>query len=423
MDSETLSHISIPLFTGAIGYVINWTGVWMLFNPVHFKGVRFPGLAPLARVLPRKLQEVPGIVHGGVGWQGIVPNRAAKMGSIAVDKGIAKIGSVGDFYAELEPEKIAEHIVSVAQKDIHDVVERIMEREHAQLWHDLPPRVRETVHARVQEQLPDIVRQLQDEMADNIDQLLDVKLMVIRRMEEEPALANRVFQDVGKKELRHMINFGFIFGFILGIPVIFITEAFPYWWVLPICGVIVGWVTNLLGMQLIFEPVEPRKLGPIRMHGLFLRRQPEVSDVYAGIIAEDIVTLSNMGDELLRGPRSDRTRQMLETAMRPAVDRASGIARLPIRVAMGTRQYDAIRDSVAAETVEYTVTPMRDPEFNRRQSEKVKSLFASRMRKLPYPDFVEMLRSAIKEDEWMLYAHGAVLGFGAGLLHLAIFGV
>jgi uncharacterized membrane protein YheB (UPF0754 family) len=423
MDSHTISQISIPLFTGAIGYVINWTGVWMLFNPVHFRGLRFPGLAPLARVLPRKLQEVPGIVHGGVGWQGIVPNRAAKMGSIAVDKGIAKVGNVGDFYEELEPNKIAEHIVSVAQHDIRDVVERIMEREHSQLWRDLPPRVRETVHERVLEQLPDVGRQLQDEMADNIDQLLDVKLMVIRRMEEDPSLANRVFQDVGKKELRYMINFGFTFGVLLGIPVIFIVEAFPYWWVLPICGVIVGWVTNLLGMQLIFEPVEPRKLGPLKMHGLFLRRQPEVSDVYAGIIAEDIVTLANIGDELLDGPRSDRTRQMLETAMRPAVDRATGIARLPIRVAMGTQQYDAMRDSVAAETVEYTVTPMRDPEFNRRQSEKVRTLFASRMRQLPYPDFVEMLRSAIKEDEWMLYAHGAVLGFGAGLLHLAIFGV
>ena len=26
-----------------------------------------------------------------------------------------------------------------------------------------------------------------------------------------------------------------------------------------------------------------------------------------------------------------------------------------------------------------------------------------------------MLRSAMKEDEWLLYLHGAVLGFGAGL--------
>jgi hypothetical protein len=46
------------LFTGAIGYVINWTGVWMLFNPVHFKGFRLAGLASLARVLPRKLQTI-----------------------------------------------------------------------------------------------------------------------------------------------------------------------------------------------------------------------------------------------------------------------------------------------------------------------------------------------------------------------------
>ena len=90
-------------------------------------------------------------------------------------------------------------------------------------------------------------------------------------------------------------------------------------------------------MLLIFSPVEPRQIGPFKLHGLFMRRQDEIADVYSGIIAEDIVTLANMGDELLQGPRSDRTRQMLETAMRPAVDNAAGIARLPIRVAMGTR--------------------------------------------------------------------------------------
>ena len=39
--------------------------------------------------------------------------------------------------------------------DIRDVVERIMQREHPQLWNDLPPRVREAVHERVQQQLPD----------------------------------------------------------------------------------------------------------------------------------------------------------------------------------------------------------------------------------------------------------------------------
>jgi uncharacterized membrane protein YheB (UPF0754 family) len=423
--SDTLKALTIPLFTGAIGYVINWTGVWMLFHPVRFAGFRVPGLAPLVTLLPRKLKEVPGVMHGAVGWQGVIPSRAAKMGSIAVDKGVAKLGSPSEFYEQLEPDRIAEHILATSQRDIRDMVERIMRREHEGLWNDLPPRVREAVHARVQQQLPEIVRTVTKDIGVNIDQLLDVKLMVIRQFEANPGMANRIFLEVGQRELRMMINFGFLFGFLFGIPVVLIVAAFPHWWVLPVCGVVVGWITNLLGMQVIFEPIEERRVGPLRLHGLFLRRQREVADVYAGLIADDVVTLGNIGDQLLHGPRSDRTRRMLEDSLRPAVDRAAGSAltRSAVRVAVGADQYDTIRDSVASEAVEYTMTPLTDPEFNRAQSERVRTLIAGRMREMSPNDFVELLRSAIKEDEWMLYAHGAVLGFGAGVVHLALFGV
>ena len=423
MDAHLLKDISIPVFTAVIGYIINWTGVWMLFNPIQFKGIRFPGLAPFARILPRKLQEIPGIMHGGVGWQGIIPSRAAKMGSISVDKGIAKIGSPGDFYAQLEPQKIAEHLLATSRNDIRDLVERIMQQEQGQLWNDLPPRVREAVHARVQQQLPDIVRDLTDQIGEHIDQLLDVKLMVIDHLKTHPELMNRLFTEVGQRELRLMINFGLIFGFVLGIPVVFIVKLVPEWWMLPLCGIVVGWITNVLAMKLIFEPVEPREFLGIKMHGLFLRRREDVGETYARLVATEIVTLGHMADQLMNGRRSDRTRQMLETAMRPAVDRASGPARGAVRLAVGTKEYDAIREAVAVEAVDYTMTPMMDPDFNREQSERVRELIASRMRTLSYQDFVELLRSAIREDEWMLYAHGAVLGAGAGLVHLAIFGV
>ena len=77
---------------------------------------------------------------------------------------------------------------------------------------------------------------------------------------------------------------------------------------------------------------------------------------------------------------------------------------------------------MAVEAVDYTMTPLTDPDFNRRQSESVRKLIAERMREMPAADFSEMLRTAMREDEWLLYLHGAVLGFGAGLLHLAIFG-
>jgi uncharacterized membrane protein YheB (UPF0754 family) len=423
MDNETLSLLTVPLFTGAIGYVTNWTGVWMLFYPVRFTGFKLPGLAALSHLFPRRIQQIPGVGQGGIGWQGIVPSRAAKMGSIAVDKGIAKLGGPRDFYGQLDPEAIAEHILATARGDIHDVVERIMERERPQLWHDLPPRVRAAVHARVQEQLPEIVRAITEEIGTHVDQLLDLKLMVVHRIEANPALANRIFLEVGRKELRFIINFGFFFGFLLGIPTALLTVlVLTQWWVLPIAGVLIGYTTNLLGIRMIFEPVRPRRIGPFNVQGLFLKRQPEVADVYADIIADDIVTMSNMAEDLMYGPNSDRTRQTIEIALHPAVDRAVGRARPAVRAAVGRREYDAIRSSVAVEAADYTVAPLADAEFNRSQSSGIREFVASRMRRMGPEDFSEMLRTAVREDEWLLYLHGAVLGFGAGLLHLAIFG-
>jgi uncharacterized membrane protein YheB (UPF0754 family) len=423
MDGQTLSLITIPLFTGAIGYVTNWTGVWMLFYPVRFAGFKLPGLAAFANLLPRRIQQIPGIGQGGIGWQGIVPSRAAKMGSIAVDKGIAKLGGPGDFYEELDPEAIAEQILATARGEIHDLVERIMERERPQLWHDLPPRLRVAVHERVEEQLPEIVRSITEQIGSHIDELVDVKLMVIRRIEANPELANRIFLEVGRKELRFIINFGFFFGFLLGIPTAFLTElVLTQWWVLPIAGVLIGYTTNLLGIRMIFEPVRPRRVGSLNVQGLFLKRQPEVAGVYADIIADDIVTMSNMAEDLMYGPNSDRTRQMIEVVLRPVVDRAAGRTRPAVLAALGRREYDVIRSSVAVEAADYTVAPLADAEFNRAQSAGIREFVATRMREMDPADFSEMLRTAMREDEWLLYLHGAVLGFGAGLLHLAIFG-
>jgi hypothetical protein len=93
-----------------------------------------------------------------------------------------------------------------------------------------------------------------------------------------------------------------------------------------------------------------------------------------------------------------------------------------LRVAIGSREYDRITSSMASEAVDFS-SAFDDEEFGREQAERIYEFVAGQMRELPPDDFNELLRSAIKQDEWLLFLHGAVLGFGAGLLHLGIFGV
>jgi hypothetical protein len=90
-------------------------------------------------------------------------------------------------------------------------------------------------------------------------------------------------------------------------------------------------------------------------------------------------------------------------------------------VAGAGRQYATIRESVATEAVDLGVAPLADPEFNKRQAVNVKRLLTDRIRTMEYDDFAEMLRSAIKDDEWVLILHGGVLGLFAGMVHVTLF--
>jgi uncharacterized membrane protein YheB (UPF0754 family) len=423
IHNHALSLVSIPLFGGVIGYVINRTGVWMLFYPVEFRGVQVPGLQRLAHRLPKQLRQIPGLMQGGIGWQGIIPSRAAKMGSIAVDKQVAKVGSARDFFDALDPDRMSEHMLRHVEGDVHDLVERSMTRDYPELWRDLPPRAREVVHARVQEQMPAVVDDVTAAIGEHIDELLDPKMLVMRRLEGDRALSNKLFEEVGKKEFRFIMRFGFVFAFLCGIPVAVLVHFVPQWWVLPVAEAFIGYWTNWLGIWLIYEPIEPRRIGPFCFHGLFLRRQHEASEAYAEVIATDVITVSNIAEELMTGPSADRTRTLIASCLEPAIDDAVGGARTLVVAAKGAEDYEAMRESVAAEAAEATLSPLQDEDFNRSSSRAIRRLFTERMRAMPASDFVEALRSATREDEWLLVAHGAVFGVVGGLIHYAVFGV
>ncbi|MEV0030496.1 hypothetical protein [Nocardia sp. NPDC050793] len=416
--------MTIPLFTGVIGYITNWTGVLMLFQPIAFHGIRAPGLRALYPFLPKRIQVLPLLSYDGrMGWQGIVPSRADKMASIAVDKGLAKLGSVSDFYRELEPDKLAEHLASIADAQITDIVEEILRREHPQLWYNLPSQVRDMVHARVRQQLPEILRELTEELGANIDQLIDVKQMVIRYFQARPQLLNTLFQVLGAKELRFMQNFGFYFGAPMGALLVLILHVtgLSTWVVLPIGGVIIGWVVNWIGINMIFAPAYPKWWCPWRQ-GLLIKRQSEITDGYAELVSSQVMTVANIGDELLNGPRSDRTMQMLEDTLRPAADRALGPARPAVKFMLGSREYDSLQATLTTEAMSIAPIAFADPDFNLQQGKQINDYIAKQMSALQPPDFVEMLRSAIKQDEWLLFVHGGALGLLAGYAHILIFG-
>ncbi|MFB6084376.1 MAG: DUF445 domain-containing protein [Halorientalis sp.] len=413
--------ILIPPITGIIGYITNWVGIRLLFHPLEFRGVRVPGLKQLAPMLPMKIQQIPGVMEGKIGWQGIIPSRSAKMGSVAYDASIAKIATQREFYERLDPDRIAQHMVTQSREKLHTYIDDLLTKKEPVIWNSIPDGAQQFVHSQVEQELPEVTERIMHTTAEHIDEVLSLKLMVIDYLDSHPELLNRMFLEVGEEELTFLVNSGFYFGTLLGvfsIPLfLFFDKA---WWVLPVSGVFVGYFTNYIAIKAIFNPQEPIEIGPFTLQGLFIQRQEEVAERYGEIVAEEIITVENVAHNLLYGKRSDRTRQLIEEAIRPTLDEALGMSAPVVRVATGDRRYEEIRDALATEGVEYTLEPLEDEDFNRERAVPVKEMIASRMQELPPEDFTMTLRSAFKEDEWLLIGIGAVLGFVAGWIQLLV---
>ncbi|MGX1778613.1 hypothetical protein ACWIGW_41355 [Nocardia brasiliensis] len=427
-----VSLVTIPVFSAVAGLLTNFTGVWMLFTPVRFVGFRVPGLRSIYPWLPRRLQSIPIFASGGrLGFQGFIPARNSKMASLTVDKAILKIGGPSDFYHQLEPEAIAEQFAVIIAADLREVVDSVMTSGYPYLWPDLPASIRGLLYARVSEELPDIAVRAFAEIGRNIDELLNVKTMVIDFLANEPSLLKDIIYKIGAPELRFMVGSGLL-GFPLGVLLavyLHIHSRLPLLHHIPDMMVVlagaaaIGTIVNIVAVRVVFTPAERRSrfIYPWGQ-SLFARRQHDVATDFAHAIAHQVITMPTIVAHLLNGPNGDKTRILLHQVLAEEIDRIQGRMRPLINLAVGSRRLSAIQSGSAATALRVIPALAENPAFNRSQAQKIDRLCTQKLRALQPREFVELLYCAVEQDAWLLYLHGAALGMLVGTAHLILFG-
>ena len=213
----------------------------MLFYPVRVHGLQAARAARRSRdLLPRSIQQIPGVMQGGVGWQGIIPSRAAKMG---VDRGRqgdrqGRQRGATSTSSSSPRRSPSTSLASLARRHPRPGRADHGARAPAALARPAAPRARGRARARPASSCRRSSATVTDEIGSNIDQLLDVKLMVIRHIEEQPGAgatgsSSRSAQGAA---LHHQLRLR-VRVRCSASPSRSSPSAVPHWWVLPICGV------------------------------------------------------------------------------------------------------------------------------------------------------------------------------------------
>ncbi|QSP94896.1 hypothetical protein LPB19_00250 [Marinobacter salinisoli] len=399
-NPEFWQYLSIPVIAALIGWTTNWLAIKMTFYPLEFIGK-------------------PPIF----GWQGIIPSKARKMAAISVDATIAKIGTVDEIFQQIDPKVLATHIISSVDPRIEEYVDEMMAREHPTFWENLPSSARKMVYERVRKSTPQLVDNLVGDISDNIEDLLDIKGMVIDRLARDKRLLNRIFLECGEVEFRFIINSGLYFGFLFGLIQMAVWYVYPAWWVLPFFGLLVGWATNWIALNVIFRPLHAKKVGPFKVQGLFLKRQPEVAESFCHIVTHEILTVGNIIRAIMDGPKGDRARNMVKKHIKPLVDETAGMGKALTQVAFGPTGFATLKNQVGEKAIEISKTSFTNPVFEQDRARAVESIMVERMTALSSEEFQDLLRPCFQEDEIKLILVGAFLGMTAGICQLVfVFG-
>lgn len=391
-STEFWQYLSIPVIAALIGWVTNWLAIKMTFYPLEFIGVR-----PIW------------------GWQGIIPSKARKMAAKSVDATISKIGTVREIFEQIDPQVLAEYVIQTVEPRTEEYVDELMLREYPTFWENLPASARKMVYDRVRRSTPQLVDNLVDDLSLNIEGLLDIKGMVIEQLATDKRLLNRIFLECGEKEFRFIVNSGLYFGFLFGLVQMAVWYFYQSWWVLPFFGLLVGWATNWIALNVIFRPLRERKVGPIRLQGLFLKRQREVAESFCYIVTHEILTVGNIINAVLNGPNGDRAKNMVRKHIKPLVDETAGMAKALTQMAFGPTGFATLKNQVGEKALEISSSSFNNPVFEKDRAEAVESIMVERMVALSSEEFQDLLRPCFQEDEIKLILVGAALGFAAGV--------
>ncbi len=394
-DVEFWKYLSIPLVAGLVGWFTNWVAIKLLFYP----------LEPFGK-------------PPYFGWQGIIPSKAAKMGAITVDTTLSKLGKLSDVFMAMSPRTIAEHLVKKIEPNLKSYINWIMMEENPNAWKLLPDIAQETIVRNVRKKLPETVDKIMAEVAENIEDMVDLKAVVIRQLLKDKRIVNRIFLECGAKEFRFIIVSGFYFGALFGLGQMAIWYYYPYWWILPLFGILVGYATNWIALRIIFQPLNPHKIGPFVVQGLFLKRQREVADIWCEIVTKEIITVKNIIDDMLNGTKASKTHQIVRKHILNLIDEAMGLTEPLVRIALGSDSFESIKENASKKAIVVSEKALDDESFNTERARHVKDLIRQRMLQLSPAEFQNLLRPAFQEEEMKLIIMGAVLGFLAGMAQL-----
>ncbi len=389
-------YFSMPLVAAFVGWSTKIVAMEMIYRPLEFKGI------------------------GPIGWQGIIPRRAGKVGSTTIELLTANLLKPEELLSRIDAKEAVEALREPLAASINDIARDVAEEIRPGLWNSLPEAGRQAILNRIHSQAPRITEKMLNEMQSDLSRFVDLQFLSVTTLVRNKEKLNKLMRGLSDDAMAFVRRSGIYFGLVIGTAQMFVWAIFKLPWIMPAFGFGIGLVSDYIALNMLFRPVKPTKyLGFIKFQGLLHAQREKITADYARILSEDLFAPDILFDGILKGPGADKLFAMIAREVEAAIDsEVGGLTGTVVKFAVGTSKYNALKDKIVDLVVERLPDTLLDAQDYAMSQIDLERTIVEKMNQLSNEEYESILRPVFKDDEPLMIAIGAILGGCVGELQV-----
>lgn len=390
-------YLSMPFVAALIGWSTKIVAMEMLYRPLEFKGI------------------------GRIGWQGIIPRRAGKVGSKTIELLTENLLRPEELLEKFDADEALDALREPLVQAVDEIAGEIAEQIRPGLWDSLPEAGRQAIRSRIQAHAPAIAENMLNEMKADLNRYVDIQFLAVSTLVRNKEKLNNLMRSLSADAMVFVRRSGIYFGLAIGLLQLAAWALFQNPWIMPAFGFAVGFISDYVALNMLFRPQQPKKyLGVVRFQGLLHAQREKITRDYAKILAEDLFSPEILFDAVLNGPSSDKLFSLVSKEVGVAIDAQTGLAQPLVTLAVGTERYRALKDTVVELVLERLPTTLHEAQDYAMSVIDLEGTIVDKMGQLTNEQYESILRPVFKDDEPLMIAVGAILGGIVGEIQVLI---
>lgn len=188
--------------------------------------------------------------------------------------------------------------------------------------------------------------------------------------------------------------------------------------ILTIVGALIGWITNIFAIKLLFRPLKPIHipLTPFTIVGLIPKRRNELAKTIADVVAHELLSIEDLIDETITDEDLHHIKGYVKRKIKVVIDEKTAIIPFPFK-GMIQGPIEQMIDHEVDQGLDEVIINIKDIVQTRLNIEQLieKNVNALDLKELEQI-ILKIAKKELRHIEWLGFCLGGVIGLIQGII-------